>query len=306
MQYNPPYLLTHSSWAIMEEVIWVTSNMYLQNSHGRGSTKPQKSDCNKKNTFYTMGWYHFAIAEELEKEKKPTTNDTLTDKKAAVADAGETPCVLPVGTDPEGLTVPQVPIYHLAQRQRWFDAVRDQRAYFPPTFVLDGRFTRASLDLDGMVDVANEFYKESEGDWICLELDPQVILELGIQIEAHMAPESTPDTPVRCLKVFGGITTKLPELVKSIHAMSRDQNGTFLSFSQLDCGCAARKAIEEQEKKIKAAKLQAARQSSKRTLHLSPSFPNTSTGKEKAETSEQPLKTPAKATKGFLARLKKR
>jgi len=42
--------------------------------------------------------------------------------------------------------------------------VDSQRPYFPRTFVKDGRFTRASLYLEDMVDVANEYYWEQPKD----------------------------------------------------------------------------------------------------------------------------------------------
>ena len=69
---------------------------------------------------------------------------------------------------------------------------------------------------------ANEFYKDVQGEWIVLELDCKILYSLGIPILAQDAPESKKDPekqPVKCLQVFGGLSTTLPGLVKKIHRM---------------------------------------------------------------------------------------
>lgn len=121
-------------------------------------------------------------------------------------------------------------IYHLCQRAVFAQAVEDGKPYFPPTFVKDGRFTRASQEKGTLIDTANTYYKNIPGEWICLELNAQRILELGIQILPACAPEGTAGNPINCLQIFGGITTTVPGLVIAIHKMIRLGDGHFYSM----------------------------------------------------------------------------
>lgn len=135
-------------------------------------------------------------------------------------------------------------IYHMTEKAVWEAAIKEGVAYFPPTFHKDGKFTRASVFKEGLVDVANHFYKDiSQGDWICLELNLKYLLDLGIVVlpqpeeetsnQEEDAKEEKDDTPspVQCFQICSGIPT-MPELklVKNIYSMRRGGCGTFLAL----------------------------------------------------------------------------
>lgn len=164
-----------------------------------------------------MGWYHGQIA----------SGDDPFDQKGGS-------CSLPpkVSTlDTSRLRS----IYHLCKLKTFLEAVTEGKPYFPPTFVADGRFTRASQEKSSLVDTANHYYKDTDGAWVCLELNAQRILELGIQILPQCAPEGSEEKPINCLQVFGGIATKQPGLIVKVNKMVRLADGYFHSIEDKPC-----------------------------------------------------------------------
>jgi hypothetical protein len=159
-----------------------------------------------------MGWYHGQMADG---------EDPFTGASCSLPP--------PKGLDLDTSTLRS--IYHLCQRSVFAEAVAAGRPYFPPTFVQDGRFTRASQDRGSLVGTANQYYKSTPGEWICLELDGQKLLQLGIQILPQCAPEGTAANPINCIQIFGGIATTVPGLVVSIYKMIRLADGYFYSVS---------------------------------------------------------------------------
>lgn len=136
-------------------------------------------------------------------------------------------------TNAEGTAVPNLEkIYHICQASKWVAAVSNGVPYYPPTFVADGRFTRASQEKCSIVDTANHYYRGTPGKWICLELDAPKLLELGLQILPQCAPEGTADKPINCLQIFGGITTTIPGVVVAILPMIRLKDGFFHSLGE--------------------------------------------------------------------------
>ena len=71
-------------------------------------------------------------------------------------------------------------IYHMCQKSMWDDCKAQSKAYFPPTFVADGKMTHATAVPERLISTANHFYTSSVGDWICLELDRGELEKLGI------------------------------------------------------------------------------------------------------------------------------
>lgn len=164
-----------------------------------------------------MGWYHGQIA------------------------SGEDPFEQNGGTCSLPPKVPSLDtsrlgsIFHICQKDLFLEAVNEGKPYFPPTFVTDGRFTRASQERSSLVDTANHYYKDSDGVWICLELNAQKILALGIQILPQCAPEGTQDKPINCLQIFGGIATTQVGLIISVNKMVRLKDGYFHSIEEKLC-----------------------------------------------------------------------
>lgn len=170
-----------------------------------------------------MGWFHAAYAAgELGFDGEEGGACSLP-KKVQVP-----PC-------PKSLTGIEM-IYHMCEKRDWDEAVEERGAYFPPTFHKDGKFTRASVFKEGLVDVANHFYKSIEGEWICLELNLKLLLDMGIVIlpqeEQNTAEDGKEEkddsaTPVQCFQIYSGISTVVNGLVKNIYPMKRSPCGTF-------------------------------------------------------------------------------
>ena len=66
------------------------------------------------------------------------------------------------------------PLYHLVEESRWQDFVSRGEAYVPATYKQDG-FTHLTQDPNKLLVVANHFYKNVKGTYLCLELDPTLI-----------------------------------------------------------------------------------------------------------------------------------
>ena len=189
-----------------------------------------------------MGWYHSMTPEEMAESglidapacsisNKPAS--TVPNEPAAPeesAPSGTTSCPLPPTSAPPPPPPEAKSIYHLCQKSKWEEAKASGEPYFPPTFIADGKFTRATVNKSDLVSTANLFYKDAPGMWIVLEIDCKTLYALGIAILAQEAPESTKDEPVKCLQLFGGISTTLPGLISNIYEMKRDNSsGEFLA-----------------------------------------------------------------------------
>ena len=132
------------------------------------------------------------------------------------------------------------PIYHLCIQSQWEDAKQSEKAYFPPTYQVDGHVTHASMEKENLLAASNLFYKQSTGKWVCLELDPNVLLyQLGITtlVEASRAvgdqAAETTTTTIRYPHIYGGIATTVPNLVTNVFPMKRDADGSFVSIPGL-------------------------------------------------------------------------
>lgn len=71
-------------------------------------------------------------------------------------------------------------IYHMCQKKAWEECKSNSKAYFPPTFIADGKMTHATAVPERLISTANHFYTDSLGDWICLELNRKGLEQLGI------------------------------------------------------------------------------------------------------------------------------
>lgn len=154
-------------------------------------------------------------------------------------------------------------IYHMCQKKSWEDCKSQCKAYFPPTFVADGKMTHATSVPGRLISTANHFYTDSVGDWICLELNRGGLEQLGIVtvFEAAMpvgekaadakwedfvfphiyVSEFAADFKIEvlirlmnfCFARQGGIPTHLEGIVTNIYEMVRSSDGTFLSINVL-------------------------------------------------------------------------
>lgn len=194
------------------------------------------------------------IPKESDKPEASPEGDSDPAPAAPDADASEAATQdaasesTPIPTDPEELEPSEPPkplsppkdhenVYHLCRKQHWEDAKEYQIPYFPQTFEEDGNFTRASLYLDDIADVANLYYsKDSPPDeeWIVLEIDIQFLYH-GLGIPVMAATESIDDEgESEYLKVLGGLSTHpkvLEHLVTAVYSMKRrDVDGKFVGM----------------------------------------------------------------------------
>lgn len=194
-----------------------------------------------KNTKVSMGWYHDPNFNWEEGAAAPACSIKNKPQKDAAAEAapptpakvsGDTSCLLPANSAPPPPPPDVDSIFHLCQMSKWDEAVHKREPYFPPTYMSDGKFTRATVHNKDLVSAANQYCKDTPGNWIVVEIDCKLLFSLGIPILAQEAPESTVKQPVKCLQVFGGISTTLPGLIKQTYQMKRDKDGTFLKVRE--------------------------------------------------------------------------
>jgi len=131
-------------------------------------------------------------------------------------------------------------IYHMCEKSLWDASVAAKKAYYPPTFEQDGYFIHATAVPSRLLLAANMFYKESKGDWICLELSYSVLKDkCGIITkfeEAKPVGNTAPDADMGNWiypHIFGGIPTHIEGVVTNIFPMKRDEKGAFLSIEGL-------------------------------------------------------------------------
>ncbi len=124
-------------------------------------------------------------------------------------------------------------IFHLALVEDWQRALDSGETYFPPTYQADG-FTHGTSDARRLIDVANHFYQESEGDWLCLRMTAASLAETGVAVK-YEAPAAVGDVEsdiegtdsLLFPHLQGGIP---PAAVLATHAVTRDQKGRFLDI----------------------------------------------------------------------------
>lgn len=127
-------------------------------------------------------------------------------------------------------------LYHLIQAKLWQEAVDGNVLYFPPTYSQDG-FTHATANPKLLLNVANHFYTDVPGDWLCLQMTVESLKTSGIAVVFEgTAPvgdkpanfEGTDDELFP--HVLGGIH---PSAVLAVHQVIRDDDGTFVSVTNV-------------------------------------------------------------------------
>jgi hypothetical protein len=198
---------------------------------GKRNTRHQRH--NKRSNIANMGWYHYdQCADGTCDVSQPVAcpDGTCPDLPSPKAEEDESK---QHATDEpeEEMYRASTPIYHLCQKTHWETALSKEEPYFPPSFWPDGRFTRASCEIASLPKAANHYYQQIAGDWLCLEINPVTLRNMGIPIAAHRASESTPSDPVECLKVYGGIPTVVKNVVIEVYKMQRDEKGRFYGMT---------------------------------------------------------------------------
>ena len=70
-------------------------------------------------------------------------------------------------------------LYHLVQASLWRESLAKQEVYYPPTYEQDG-FTHGTANPAKLLQVANHFYKDVPGDWLCLRMTIESLAACGV------------------------------------------------------------------------------------------------------------------------------
>lgn len=73
-------------------------------------------------------------------------------------------------------------IYHLVQKSLWTACKARGAIYYPPTYEEDG-FTHATADPSKLLMVANYFYQDVQGDWLCLKMTRESLRAANITLK---------------------------------------------------------------------------------------------------------------------------
>ena len=124
----------------------------------------------------------------------------------------------------------QEAIYHMAIATEFDLQTQGDGMYYSPTFKQD-KFIHATKEPQFLLDVANHFYKESVGDWVCIKLVPEllggrVVYESPAPVGNTEAYDHEGDAPV-FPHIYGGIPACS---VIGRYRIIRASDGTFLSI----------------------------------------------------------------------------
>ena len=124
-------------------------------------------------------------------------------------------------------------LFHLIQAELWYKALEEDSLYFPPTYKQDG-FTHATANPDLLLNVANHFYTDVPGEWLCLRMTVDSLKAEGIEVVFEgTAPvgDKQPDFEGTEDELFphvlGGIP---PNAVLEVLPVERDESGGFLKI----------------------------------------------------------------------------
>ena len=123
-------------------------------------------------------------------------------------------------------------LFHLVQADLWKTSVANASVYFPPTYEQDG-FTHGTANPAKLLQVANHFYRDVAGEWLCLKMTIESLKACGIEVIFEgTAPvgDKPADFDNASDELFphlqGGIH---PEAVLAVHGVQRGPDGEFLS-----------------------------------------------------------------------------
>lgn len=129
-------------------------------------------------------------------------------------------------------------IYHMCLLNNFLEQTNNAEdgtgTYFPPTYGVDG-FIHATKEATLLLDIANHFYTDSVGDWICIEIEPS-LLPNGAESVVYEAA-----APVGDKTAYESEQTKFPHIYGGISAASvvrtlkieRSADGRFVAIEGL-------------------------------------------------------------------------
>ena len=137
-------------------------------------------------------------------------------------------------------TQPEQPfVYHMVQAALWQTAVHSDEIYYPPTYDVDG-FTHGTSNPAKLLNVANHFYRDVPGEWLCLQMTVDSLAAEGVAtVYEGTAPvgDKPADFEGAGDELFphiqGGIA---PAAVISVFPIERSADGEFLSIPGVTSG----------------------------------------------------------------------
>ena len=125
-------------------------------------------------------------------------------------------------------------VFHLVQAELWQATLAEKDSvYYPPTYDVDG-FTHGTANAEKLLVVANHFYSEVQGDWLCLRMTVESLEKSGVEtIFEGTAPVG--DKPADFEgsdselypHILGGIS---PSAVLAAHKVVRTDGGQFIQI----------------------------------------------------------------------------
>jgi uncharacterized protein (DUF952 family) len=123
-------------------------------------------------------------------------------------------------------------IYHMCESTALDKVIKSGSVYFPPTYASDG-FVHACAFPNDLIGIANNFYKSSVGDWVCISLNPALLGgEVKYELAAPVGDKQTADTSglPKFPHIYGGIP---PKAIIHIYEIKRNESGDFLHINGL-------------------------------------------------------------------------
>ena len=127
-------------------------------------------------------------------------------------------------------------VYHLVQASLWQQSIANNSVYYPPTYDQDG-FTHGTANPQKLLQVANHFYQDVPGEWLCLRMTVASLQASGVEVVFEgTAPvgdkpaEFDNENDELFPHLQGGIH---PDAVLGTHAVQRTSEGEFLSIQDV-------------------------------------------------------------------------
>ena len=130
------------------------------------------------------------------------------------------------------MPVPEHPyVFHMVQASLWEAAKASGGTYYPPTYDADG-FTHATANPAKLLNVANHFYPDVRGDWLCLQMTVDSLAATGVKTiyegtapVGDIQPEFEGADDELFPHILGGIA---PDAVLAEFPIERSEDGRFL------------------------------------------------------------------------------
>ena len=125
-------------------------------------------------------------------------------------------------------------VFHLVQKNLWEEASSSEdQVYYPPTYKQDG-FTHGTANPEKLLTVANHFYKDVPGDWLCLRMTVDSLKISGV-VTVFEGTAPVGDKPADFdgnddelyPHILGGIS---PMAVIDTHKVFRAEDGVFTAI----------------------------------------------------------------------------